>query len=80
MTFQKLSLNSEHWRNHETAKWMECEELNHLEPDLSGSDMPKLVFKPSPSLQPITRLQKGPPWDGGQGEDVSKISVSSCAL
>lgn len=40
---------------------MEREELSHLEPDLSGSDTPKLVFKPSPRLQPISRHQKGLP-------------------
>ncbi|KAF6100028.1 hypothetical protein HJG60_011734 [Phyllostomus discolor] len=33
----------------------------------SGSDMPKLVFKPSPRLQSISRHQKGLPQDGGPG-------------
>lgn len=63
-------LNSEHWKNYKTDQWMEQEEMSHLEHDLSGGDMPELVLKLDPRLQPISKHQKGLPRDGGPGKDV----------
>lgn len=63
-------LNSEHWRNHKTDKWMEPEEMSHLELDLSGGDMPELAPKPALRLQPISRHQQGLPQHRGPEEDV----------
>lgn len=63
-------LNSEHWRNHKTDKRMEHGERNDLETDFSGNGVSKLVLKPSPRLQPLSRHQKELPWEGGPGQDV----------
>lgn len=64
-------LNSEHWRNHKTDKWMEHREINHLATDFSGNGVLELMLKPSSRLQPI-RHQKELPREGGPGRDVFK--------
>lgn len=63
-------LNSEHWKNHKTDKWMEHGDINDLETDFSGNGVSELVLKPSPRLQPLSRHQKELPRVGGPGQDV----------
>lgn len=53
-------LNSEHWRSHKNEKWMEREEMNHLEIDFSGNGL----MEPGPRLQPVNRHRKESTQDG----------------
>ncbi|XP_042522903.1 extracellular sulfatase Sulf-1 isoform X1 [Dipodomys spectabilis] len=62
--------NSEHWRNGQTEKWMEQEEVIHPESAFSRHGMTELALPPHPGLQPIHRHQVALPQDDGPGEDV----------
>nr|XP_020144482.1 uncharacterized protein LOC109731101 [Microcebus murinus] len=61
-------LNSEHWRNGGTEKWLGHGESNRVDTDLSGNGMTELVLEPSPRLQAMRRRQKELPRDGGLGD------------
>ncbi|XP_023401524.1 extracellular sulfatase Sulf-1 isoform X2 [Loxodonta africana] len=63
-------LDSEHWRNHKTEKWMGHEEINHFDHDFSGNSMTEQALQPSPILQPMSRHQQELHQAGGPGGDV----------
>ncbi|XP_049709489.1 extracellular sulfatase Sulf-1 isoform X2 [Elephas maximus indicus] len=63
-------LDSEHWRNHKTEKWMGHEEINHFDHDFSGNSMTEQALQPSPVLQPMSRHQQELHQAGGPGGDV----------
>lgn len=65
-------LNSEHWRNHKTEKWMEQKEMNHLETDFSGNGLMEPVLPPGPILQPLSGHRKGFTQHGGLEEHAFK--------